>query len=70
MIEQQSMEADTGRRKQLLWAIEHKLAEEFARPIIFYTRGATCWQPYVKGQTLMVNSLYNANRREDLWLDR
>ena len=70
MIEQQSLEADAGRRKQLLWTIERKLAEEFARPIIFYTRGGTCWQPYVKGQTLMVNSLYNANRREDLWLDK
>jgi peptide/nickel transport system substrate-binding protein len=66
MIERQSIEGDQEKRKQLLWAIERKLAEEFARPIIFYTRGATCWHPYVKNVTLMVNSIFNANRREDL----
>ena len=70
MIEQQSMEGDAGRRKQLLWAIERKLAEEVARPIIFYTRGGTCWQPYVKGVTIMVNSIFNGHRREDIWLDK
>jgi peptide/nickel transport system substrate-binding protein len=47
-----------------------KLAEDVARPIIFYSRGGTCWQPYVKGLTLMVNSIYAGNRREDLWLDK
>ena len=43
-IEQQSVEADEGRRKQLVWAIERKLAEDGARPIIFYSRGGTCWR--------------------------
>jgi len=70
LIEQQSAEADAGRRKQLLWAIERKLAEDAARPIIFYSRGGTCWQPCVKGPTLMVNSIFNGNRREDIWLDK
>jgi len=70
LIEAQSIEGDRGRRKQLLSAIERKLAEDVARPIIFYTRGGTCWQPYVKNLTIMSNSLYNANRREDVWLDR
>jgi peptide/nickel transport system substrate-binding protein len=70
LIEQQSIEADTGRRKQLVWAIERKLAEEAARPIIFYSRGGTCWQSYVKGLTVMVNSIFNGNRREDVWLDK
>jgi ABC-type transport system substrate-binding protein len=37
LIEQQSMETDEGRRKQLVWSIEKKLAEDGARPIIFYT---------------------------------
>jgi ABC-type multidrug transport system fused ATPase/permease subunit len=67
LIEQQSIEADPGRRKQLVWAIERKLAEDGARPIIFYSRGGTCWQPYVKGLTIMVNSLHNGNRMEDVW---
>ena len=70
MIEQQSREGDQEKRKRILWEIERKLAAEFARPIIFYTRAHTCWHPHVKDVTLMVNSLYNANRREDWWLDK
>jgi peptide/nickel transport system substrate-binding protein len=70
LIEQQSIEADQERRKQLVWAIERKLAEDVARPIIFYSRYATCWQPYVKGLTIMVNSIFNGNRMEDVWLDQ
>jgi len=41
MIERQSVEPDEGRRKELVWAIEKKLAEDGARPIIFYTRMGT-----------------------------
>jgi peptide/nickel transport system substrate-binding protein len=54
----------------MLWAIERKLAEDFARPIIFYRHGATCWQPNVKGLTIMVDSIFNGNRMEDVWLDK
>jgi peptide/nickel transport system substrate-binding protein len=53
-----------------VWAIERKLAEDGARPVIFYRRGGTCWQHDVKGLTVMVNSLFNGNRMEDIWLDR
>ena len=53
-----------------MWEIERKLAEDGARPIIFYTRGGTCWQPQVKGLTIMVNSIYNGWRMEDVWLDK
>jgi len=70
LIEQQSIEGDPERRKQLVWAVERKLAEDAARPIIFYSRTGTCWQPYVKGLTIMVNSIFNGNRREDIWLDK
>jgi peptide/nickel transport system substrate-binding protein len=45
MIEQQSIEVDPERRKLLLWAIERKLAEDGARPIIFYAPGGVCWRP-------------------------
>lgn len=34
-----------GHRLQILWQIEHKLAEEDARPIIFYADGGTCMRP-------------------------
>jgi peptide/nickel transport system substrate-binding protein len=70
LIKQQAEEADTEKRKQLGWAVERKLAEDFARPIIFYNRAATCWQPYVKNMTMMVNSVFAGNRREDTWLDK
>jgi peptide/nickel transport system substrate-binding protein len=70
MIELQSMEGDTARRRQILWAIERKLSEDVARPIIFYDRSATCWQPHVKGPTMMADSIFNSNRREDWWLDK
>ena len=69
LIDRQSSEADQEKRKQLVWEIERKLAEDGARPIIFYDRRATCWQPHVKGLTFMVNSLFNGWRMEDVWLD-
>jgi len=50
--------------------VERKLAEDDARPIIFYSRDGTCRQPHVKGLTLMVNSIFNGWRMEDVWLDK
>ena len=41
-----------------------------ARPVIFYGRGATCRQPYVKGLTIAANSVFNGWRMEDVWLDK
>ena len=70
LIDQQSAEANREKRKQLVWQIERKLAEDEARPIIFYPRGGTCTQPYVKGLVTMVNSIYNGYRMEDVWLDK
>jgi peptide/nickel transport system substrate-binding protein len=70
LIDQQSAEADQEKRKQLVWEIERRLAEDGARPIIFYNRGATCWQPHVKGLTIMVNSIVNGWRMEDVWLEK
>ena len=70
LIDQQSTEANQEKRRQLVWEIERKLAEDGARPIIFYNRGGSCWQPYVKGLTIMVNSIANGWRMEDVWLDK
>ena len=70
LIDRQSIETNTQQRKQLLWEIERKLAEDSARPIIFYDRRATCRQPHVKGWTTMVNSIFNSWRMEDVWLDK
>ena len=70
LIDQQSTEADQEKRKKLVWEIERKLQEDVARPIIYHAAPATCWQPYVKGLTMMVNSIYNGWRLEDVWLDK
>jgi peptide/nickel transport system substrate-binding protein len=70
VVDGQSMETDFEKRKRLVWAIERKLAADDVRPIIFYPRGANCWQPQVKGLTIMANSVYNGWRFEDVWLDR
>src|SRR5216684_2470336 len=69
LVDRQSMESDQGKRKQLVWEIEKRLAEDDARPMIFYGRIGTCWQPRVKGYTVIVNSIFNGSRFEDLWLD-
>ena len=69
-FERQSVEADQEKRKQLVWQIDRKLQEDAARPIVFHGIAATCWQTQVKGPTMMVNSLYNGWRFEDVWLDR
>jgi peptide/nickel transport system substrate-binding protein len=64
MVDAQSAESDVEKRKRMVWAIEKKLADDDARPIIFYTRVANCWYPKVKGLTTMVNSIYNGQRFE------
>jgi peptide/nickel transport system substrate-binding protein len=69
-FERQSIEPDPDKRRKLVWEIERKLAEDGARPILFHGHAATCWHPQVKGFTSTVNSVYNAARFEDLWLDR
>jgi peptide/nickel transport system substrate-binding protein len=70
LVDRQSMESDLQKRHEMVWEIERKLAQDVARPIIFYPRSASCWQPYVKGLTIMVNSIYNGWRFEDVWLDK
>jgi peptide/nickel transport system substrate-binding protein len=46
------------------------LAEDTSRPVLLYSRFATCMQPRLKGLTTMTNSRFNGWRMEDLWLDR
>jgi peptide/nickel transport system substrate-binding protein len=69
MVDQQSAMSGVEKRKQLVWAIEKKLADDDARPILFYTRVANCHYPKVKGLVTQLNSIYNGQRFEDLWLD-
>jgi peptide/nickel transport system substrate-binding protein len=70
LFHRQSRETDQQQRKQLVWDIDATLQQQGARPVIFHTRGATCWHPLVKNLTTMVNSMYNGWRMEDVWLDK
>ena len=70
LIDQQSREIDPEKRKALVWEIDRKLQREGIRPIMSHYRAATCWNPRVKGLTIMQNSLYNGWRFEDIWLKR
>jgi len=70
LVDEQSVQPDPEKRKKIVWQLERMLAEAAVRPVIFYPVGATCRQPYVKGLTIMVNSIYNGWRFEDVWLDK
>ena len=70
LIDRQSMEPNADKRRELVWQIERRLAEDASRPVLLYSRFATCKEPYVKGLTTMTNSRFNGWRMEDLWLDR
>jgi peptide/nickel transport system substrate-binding protein len=70
LVDEQSMQPDPEKRKKIVWQLERILADAAIRPVIFYPVGATCRQPYVKGLTIMVNSIYNGWRFEDVWLDK
>src|SRR5918993_115652 len=58
LFEAQSREFDQEKRLKMVWDIDRKLQEEFAKPIISYGRAAGCWHPHVKNVTLHINSIY------------
>lgn len=70
LIFAQSAETDPAKRRQMVNDIQMKLIEDVARPMIYYSRTATCWQPYVKDYVANRNGIYNNARYEDVWLDR
>ncbi len=70
LIDQQSMESNAEKRRQVVWQVERRLAEDASRPVLLYSRFATCMQPQLKGLVTMTNSRFNGWRMEDVWLDR
>jgi peptide/nickel transport system substrate-binding protein len=54
----------------MVWEIDRRLQEDLARPIIMHNRAGTCWSPKVKNLTIMVNSIYNGFRLEEVWLEK
>src|SRR5437016_3677143 len=70
MYEQQSVEPDQEKRRKLVWEIDRKLTEDGARPILYRYDLATCHYPRLHGLTTQVNSIFNAWRLEEAWLDK
>ena len=70
LVDRQSTENNIDKRKEIVWQLERKLAEAGVRPVLFFPVGASCQQPWVHGLTIMVNSIYNGWRMEDVWLDK
>jgi peptide/nickel transport system substrate-binding protein len=70
LIDAQSREIDAEKRKRLVWAVERKLADDVARPIISWNVANTCMYPHLKGLVLQHNGIYNGWRMDGLWLDK
>jgi peptide/nickel transport system substrate-binding protein len=70
LFDKQSAESDPAKRLEVVREIDVRLLADGARPPIYWSRSTTCQQPYVKGYTNMVNSIYNGFRFEDVWLDK
>ena len=70
LFDKQSAEGDMDKRRKLVWEIDKKLQEDVARPIILQSVGAGCWQPHVKNVTIMVNSIYNGWRFDNVWMEK
>jgi peptide/nickel transport system substrate-binding protein len=70
LVDRQSMETNPEKRKKIVWQAERKLAEAAFRPVLFYPVSATCLQSYVRGYTVIVNSIYNNWRFDGIWLDK
>ena len=69
LVDAQSRETDFTKRRAMVWEIDKRLQEDFARPIIYLPRSGTCEQPWVKNVTVNGNGMYTGWRLEDAWLD-
>jgi peptide/nickel transport system substrate-binding protein len=47
-IDRQSTGAAPERRRKLVWEVERRLAEDASRPVLLYSRFATCMQPQLR----------------------
>jgi peptide/nickel transport system substrate-binding protein len=69
MIDQQSQEVDPKKRMALVAAIQKKLEEEAARPILSWRIDHFTQWPHVKGLVAQ-NNVYNFGRMQDVWSDK
>jgi len=69
MIDAQSAEIDKKKRAAMVDAIQKKLEEDAARPILSWRIDYFTHRPHVKG-LIPQNSVYNYGRMQDVWSDK
>ena len=69
MVDEQSQTVDSKKRYAMVLAIQKKLEDEAARPILNWRIDYFTQWPYVKG-LVPQNNVYNFGRLQDVWLDR
>ena len=69
MFDQQSQETDAKKRQTLVNAIQKKLEEDAARPILNWRIDYFTHWPHVKG-LIPQNSVYNFGRMQEVWRDK
>jgi len=69
MIDQQSQEIDAKKRLTMVVAIQKKLEEDAARPILSWRLDYFTQWPHVKG-LVPHNNVYNYGRMQDVWRDK
>src|SRR5437773_1803370 len=69
MIDQQSQEIDQKKRLTMVYAIQKKLEEDAARPILSWRMDYFTHWPHVKGLVVQ-NNVYNFGRMQEVWRDK
>jgi peptide/nickel transport system substrate-binding protein len=69
MIDAQSQELDPKKRMAMVAAIQKKLEDDAARPILSWRLDYFTVWPHVKGY-VPHNNVYNNSRMQDVWLDK
>jgi peptide/nickel transport system substrate-binding protein len=68
-IDKQSQELDQKKRLAMVQAIQKKLEEDVARPILDWRLDYFTVYPYVKN-LIPHQSMYNFGRLQEVWLDK
>ena len=68
MIETQSQEIDHKKRLALVWAIQKKIEEDAARPVLDWRMDHFAMWPHVKNM-IPHQSIYNFGRMQEVWRD-
>jgi peptide/nickel transport system substrate-binding protein len=66
MIEAQSQEIDLKKRLGMVWAIQKKLEEDAARPVLDWRMDYFAMWPHVKN-LIPHQSIYNFGRMQEVW---